>query len=96
MADRRYRVVLIAGARRELADAPTPDQRRIGRAIDGLVVEPRPPGARLLETGSDSRIWRIRVGVYRVLYEIRDSELLVLVIRIGHRREVYRRRRSGG
>jgi len=96
MADRAYRVVLMAGARRELAGAPKPDQRRIGHAIDGLGVDPRPPGASLLEGRSNARIWRIRVGVYRILYEIRDSELVVLVIRIGRRRDVYRGRRSGG
>jgi mRNA interferase RelE/StbE len=48
---------------------------------------PRPPGCKKLRNGVD---WRIRVGVYRIVYRIEQEQLLVLVIRIGHRKEVYR------
>lgn len=65
---------------------------RIGRAIEGLAQQPRPAGAQLL-SGSTSPTWRIRVGDYRVLYEIHDDELVVLVVGAGHRREIYRGRR---
>ena len=63
---------------------------RIARAIDGLATNPRPPNVKALE--GDSSILRIRVGDYRILYTIENTALLVLVIRIGHRREVYRGR----
>jgi mRNA interferase RelE/StbE len=88
MGDRRYRIDVAPVALRALAKLAPPDQRRIRRAIDGLESDPRPPGAVLL-VGASSRRWRLRVGDYRVLYEIRDDVLVVLVIRIGHRREVY-------
>lgn len=65
---------------------------RIGRALDGLAQQPRPAGAQLL-SGSTGPTWRIRVGDYRVLYEIHDDELVVLVVAAGHRREIYRGRR---
>jgi len=64
--------------------------KRIAQAIDGLAINPRPPTAKTLQ--GDSSILRIRVGDYRILYTIDDAALLVLVFRIGHRREVYRNR----
>lgn len=63
-------------------------KRRIAGAVDSLAVNPHPPGCAKL-TGEE-RVWRIRVGDYRILYEIHEGRLLVLVIRIAHRREVYR------
>jgi mRNA interferase RelE/StbE len=62
--------------------------RRVVGAIDGLATNPRPPKVKALQ--GDSSILRIRVGDYRILYTIEDAVLLVLVARIGHRREVYR------
>ena len=61
---------------------------RVARRIDGLADNPRPPGVEKLK-GAEG-LWRVRVGDYRVIYTVRDEVLLVLVIRIGHRREVYR------
>ena len=63
-------------------------RRRIASAIDGLASVPRPPGSVKL-TGAAS-VWRIRVGGYRILYEINDHRLVVLVIRIAKRSEAYR------
>ncbi len=57
--------------------------------LEGLETDPRPPGASKL-AGHENR-WRVRAGDYRVLYEIQDDVLLVLVVRIGHRRDVYER-----
>ena len=92
MADRPYRVRLTPSARDALSSLPIGAQRRVVRSMESLESNPRPRGATLLEGSTDRRIWRVRVGDYRVLYEIRDAELVVLVIRIGHRREVYRGR----
>lgn len=89
MAERRYRIGFAQGAKRSLASLAPALQRRIARAVDGFESNPRPRGAALL-AGSGDRVWRLRVGDYRILYEIRDDQLLVLVIRIGHRRQVYR------
>jgi mRNA interferase RelE/StbE len=61
---------------------------RLGNAIRALAADPRPPGCRKLVGGTD--YFRIRVGNYRVLYEVRDRDVLVLVIKIGRRGEVYR------
>ena len=62
-------------------------QTRISAAIDALATDPRPSGAKKLK---GSEFYRIRVGDYRIVYEIRDRQLVVLVIRIGHRKEIYR------
>lgn len=63
-------------------------RRRILHAASSLAHDPRPPGARKLEGISDT--WRIRAGDYRIIYTIEDDRLVVLIVKIGHRREVYR------
>ena len=63
-------------------------QDRVRFAIRRLSVNPRPPGVRKLSGNLGD--YRIRVGQYRVLYDINDAEILVYIVRIGHRREVYR------
>ncbi len=83
-----YTVRIPAGPLRELARLDKPIRRRIRDAIDRLGANPRPPGAKALQ--GLRGILRIRVGDYRVVYEIRDRVLVVLVIRIGHRGDVYR------
>lgn len=65
------------------------DRERIKRAIENLAADPRPPGYRRL-VGGEGEI-RIRVGHFRIVYEINDDKLIVLVLRIGHRRDVYYR-----
>ncbi|MGS1091684.1 MULTISPECIES: type II toxin-antitoxin system RelE family toxin [Corynebacterium] len=62
--------------------------RRLLDAIESLASDPRPPGSIQLKGGSGE--FRIRVGDYRVVYGIHHDELVVLVLRVGHRREVYR------
>ncbi len=84
-----YRVELRPAALRDLRKLETSIRRRIGAAIDQLAQAPRPAGVEKLQ-GQENR-YRVRVGEYRVLYEIEDRVLSVLVIRVGHRREVYRR-----
>lgn len=62
--------------------------RRIVRAIDALAADPRPSGTRPLVGFPD--LWRIRVGDYRAIYTVKDTELVVLVLRVAHRRGAYR------
>ncbi|MGJ9425951.1 type II toxin-antitoxin system RelE/ParE family toxin [Nesterenkonia halotolerans] len=64
------------------------DRLRIKEAIEQLAQNPRPPGYIQLSGGAGE--CRIRVGQYRVVYDIEDDELVVLVLRVGHRREIYR------
>ena len=84
-----YRVAILPAAFKQLAELPKPDQRRVQEAIDALASDPRPPGAKSLQ-GKSKGLHRIRVGNYRIVYRIRQSQLLVLVVRIGHRGSVYR------
>jgi mRNA interferase RelE/StbE len=83
-----YRVELTARAERELDALPDRIFRQVRRRIDALAIDPRPRGSRQLE-GSVG-LWRVRSGDFRIIYQIQEKRLLVLVVRIGHRREVYR------
>ncbi|MDQ3608356.1 MAG: type II toxin-antitoxin system RelE/ParE family toxin [Actinomycetota bacterium] len=85
-----YRVTLAPPAARQLRKFDPQVRRRIQAALELLAAEPRPPAATQLVGGSGE--WRVRTGDYRIIYEIEDDQLLVLVLRVGHRREVYRAR----
>ncbi|MBK8477985.1 MAG: type II toxin-antitoxin system RelE/ParE family toxin [Opitutaceae bacterium] len=61
---------------------------RISRMVDALAVNPRPPGCKKLK--GEEEVWRVRVGDYRILYEVRDAQLVVLVIDIANRAKAYR------
>jgi mRNA interferase RelE/StbE len=85
----RYELRFRPAALRQLRKLDSQIARRIKSTTETLRTEPRPPGVKAL-TGQ--RGWlRIRVGDYRIVYEVRDSELVVLVIQIGHRSQVYDR-----
>ena len=86
----RYRAEVARRAVRMVASLPRPEQQRIRAAIDLLAEEPRPPGASKLK--GERRAYGVRVGDYRILYEVFDDRLVVQVVRIGHRRDVYRSR----
>ena len=83
-----YRIDVAPAALRQLRKLDPPARRRMQAAIELLADEPRPPGAKKL-TGGDGE-WRVRTGDYRIVYEIHDDVLLVLVVPVGHRREIYR------
>jgi mRNA interferase RelE/StbE len=85
-----YRVEVKASAVKEIAALPKRDQRRVVSAIDALADDPRPHGVRKL-AGSEN-VYRVRVGDYRIVYQVFDDVLIVHVVRVGHRRDVYRRR----
>ena len=84
-----YRVDFTTAAARQVKKLPRPARDRVLDAVDDLGEDPRPHGAKKL-VGEDTA-WRIRVGDYRVIYDIFDEELTVTVIRAAHRREVYNR-----
>ena len=83
-----YSIQFTPRAVRDLEDLPKPDQVRVAPRIDALASTPRPAGCKKLE--GDERLYRIRVGDFRVIYRIEDRKLIVLVIRIGNRRDIYR------
>jgi mRNA interferase RelE/StbE len=83
-----YRILLERGAERDLRRLSAEMHDRGIAAIRGLAANPRPPGCRKLRGGQND--WRIRVGDYRVVYEIADDIRVVRVNRVRHRREVYR------
>lgn len=82
-----YRIEFAASAAREFRALPGDVKRRVTAAVDSLRAVQRPAGVRKL-TGSD-RLYRIRVGHYRIVYEIDDKAKLVRVTRVRHRREAY-------
>lgn len=88
MTEAAYKIELEPKARKRLALLDAPVRRRVAASIDKLAMQPRPSGAVAL-TGRPG-VLRIRSGDYRILYEIRDDQLIVLVIDVGHRREIYR------
>ena len=83
-----YSLVIKKSAERELRALPKPDVRRIAERIRGLAHNPRPPGNEKL-SGQDR--YRIRQGDYRIVYAVDDERRAVEVVKIGHRREVYRK-----
>lgn len=85
-----YRVTFAPSAARQLRKLDPQARRRVQAAVELLSTEPRPPAATQLVGGGGE--WRVRTGDYRIVYEIHDRELLVLVLAVGHRRDVYRAR----
>lgn len=83
-----YRVTLAPSAVRQLRKLDPPARRRIQAAIELLADNPRPPAATQLVGGAGE--WRVRTGDYRIIYDIHEDELLILVLALGHRREIYR------
>ncbi len=82
----RYRIELRPAAARALGKLDPAVSRRIQGAIALLAEDPRPPGARALQGRPGLRV---RVGDYRILYTVQDDVLLVVVVRLGHRRDIY-------
>ncbi len=83
----RYKLVVRRSVAKDLRSLPQADVARILARIEALQMDPRPPGCEKL---SGLERYRIRQGVYRILYEIADEVLTVVVVKVGHRREVYR------
>ena len=85
----RYRVVFRKSITRDMRRIPNRDLRRILATIDALSEDPRPPGVEKL---SGQERYRVREGDYRIIYEVKDDQVIVVVVKIGHRKDVYRRR----
>lgn len=82
-----YSIYFKESVRKDLASIPKNDLRRIMERIASLAENPRPAGCEKL---SGQERYRLRQGNYRIVYSIQDNELTVWVVKVGHRREVYR------
>lgn len=82
-----YTIVFLRRAQKELENLPNTEYKQVRDAIADLANNPRPSGCKKL-SGRDG--WRIRIGDYRVIYDVNDRELLVTVVRVGNRRDIYR------
>jgi mRNA interferase RelE/StbE len=82
-----YRVQFRPAALKEFRRLPKVIQRRIGYKINDLSADPFPPGVKKLQTAEP--MYRIRVGDYRIVYEVHSSILVVLILTVGHRGDVY-------
>lgn len=84
----RLEIRISRSAERQLGKLRRSDQARVARAMLALADDPYPKGARKLFGYHD--VFRIRVGSYRILYSVSGTELIVVVLKVGHRRDVYR------
>ena len=85
----KYRIEFKRSAAKALKQLPKPDRRRIRDKIDSLAENLPDPATTKMK--GDNPFHRVRVGDYRIIYEIQEDTLLILVLKIGHRKEVYRR-----
>ena len=87
---KRYEVRLTLSAQRQLRKLPHDVVARLRPVLLALADDPRPAG--VVKLSDTDNAWRVRVGDYRIIYEIHDKVLLVLVVDMAHRREAYRKR----
>ncbi len=83
-----YAIKFKPTAARQLAKLPKTIQVKIASKIDSLAIAPYPQGTVKLKGGDD--LYRLRVGNYRIIYQTKKDQFLILVVKIGHRKEVYR------
>jgi mRNA interferase RelE/StbE len=81
-----YEIFILRRAQKALTKLPQKDYQNIISAINNLAINPRPSGCK---KSKDRPAYRIRVGVYRVIYEISDRQLIITVINVSHRKEIY-------
>lgn len=84
----RYRLEISRTAEKQLRKLAAKDREKVVEALLSLGVDPHPPGSRKLSGYTD--VFRIRVGLYRVLYSVEGRRLIVIILKIGHRKDVYR------
>ncbi len=83
-----YHIEFVKQAAKQFKSLPSQEQKRIQPKIDALATEPRPAG--VVKLKGEENLYRIRVGDYRVIYNVQDERLLVLVVKIGPRGNIYR------
>ena len=83
-----YNILISATAEKVLKKIPKKDRIRIVQLIQTLAISPVPQGARKLMY--EQNIYRVRQGNYRVIYELKNKKLIILILKIGHRKDIYR------
>lgn len=83
-----YQVEITPAAKRQIKKLIKPTQELIIQRLEELADNPRPPGVLKLE--GEENLYRVRVGDYRIIYQIQDRVLLIVVVKVGHRGDVYR------
>ena len=83
-----YELEITRSAEKKFRALPREDQKRLARAMLTLAEDPQPRGSRKLSGYDD--VFRIRIGKYRVLYSFDEGRLVILILKVGHRRDVYR------
>lgn len=83
-----YKIKFAKQAAKQLKALPHQEQQKLKTKIDNLENNPRPSG--VVKLSGEENLYRIRVGNYRIIYSIQDAILLILIVKIGHRKDVYR------
>jgi mRNA interferase RelE/StbE len=83
-----YSIVFTKAAKRQFDKLLKPAKRQLGNAIESLAADPRPAG--VVKLSGEERLYRVRIGDYRAIYQVKDNRLLILVVKVGHRSKVYR------
>ena len=83
----KYKLKISSSAAKSLKKIPKKDLGKVVSTIQSLALNPRPPGSRKLS--AEENAYRVRQGVYRIIYQIEGKKLLILVLKIGHRKNVY-------
>jgi mRNA interferase RelE/StbE len=83
-----YQIELAPAARRQIKKLPRSGQIAVAARIEALTEHPRPPGCKKLS--GEENLYRVRTGDYRIVYQVQDAQLIVLVVRVGDRKDVYR------
>ncbi|MFM8294407.1 MAG: type II toxin-antitoxin system RelE family toxin [Microcystaceae cyanobacterium] len=82
-----YHIEVLKSAQKSLSKLPKDIQARIVQKIDNLAINPYPADTKKLKNGNGR--FRVRVADYRIIYKVQDNELIILIVKVAHRREVY-------
>jgi mRNA interferase RelE/StbE len=86
----KYRIAIAESIAKTLSRIPKKDKQRIIEKIDSLIENPKPEDCKKLKGNLKQPLYRIRSGNYRIIYSVKDEILLVLVVEIGHRKDIYK------
>ncbi len=84
----KYRIEVKRSAAKALKKIPKPDRKRVSEKIDSLAE--KPPNPDITKMKGNNPFHKVRIGNYRIIYEIQDDVLLILIVKIGHRKDIYR------